>query len=139
MSKAAAAEQTTDAPRPWEHGLFYWNELMTHDETRARQFYADTLGWTFDPMPAGGTYWVAKPGAETVGGIFAMTGPEFKDVPEHWMGYIAVDDVDARIKKALAAGANLIRPPFGMPGVDRIAILSEPGAVAIGWMTPAGA
>jgi len=109
---------------------------LTHE-----QFYADTLGWTFDPfpMPAGGTYWVAKSGVETVGEIFAMTGPEFKDVPEHWMGYIAVDDVDALTKKALAAGANLIRPPFDMLGVGRIAILSEPGAAAIGWMTPAGA
>lgn len=139
MSDTAAAEPATEAPRPWAHGLFYWNELMTRDEARARQFYTDTLGWTFEsfPMPNDGTYWVAKSGTETVGGIFAMTGPEFKDVPEHWMGYIAVDDVDARIAKALSAGATLIRPAFDMPGVGRFAILLEPGGAAIGWITPA--
>ena len=46
------------------HGTFYWNELMTRDVARAKTFYADTIGWTYDamPMPGGGTYWVAKMG-----------------------------------------------------------------------------
>ena len=56
----------------WSHGKFYWNELMTRDPDRAKAFYADTLGWTFDPMTAGGgpTYWIAKAGDEMVGGHF---------------------------------------------------------------------
>ena len=38
------------------HGKFYWNELMTRDVERAKKFYADTLGWSFDGMPMpGGT------------------------------------------------------------------------------------
>ncbi len=47
----------------WSHGNFYWNELMTHDAERAKEFYRSVVGWTFDamPMPAG-TYWVAKMG-----------------------------------------------------------------------------
>jgi uncharacterized protein len=121
------------------HGTFYWNELMTHDVESAKRFYADTLGWSFDAMtmPGGGTYWVAKVGEQPVGGLFDISSPEYKDVPESWMSYIAVDDVDARLKKAVSAGAQVMKPPFDVPGVGRIAVLMEPGGAGIGWMTPA--
>jgi len=121
----------------WTHGKFYWNELMTRDVERDKKFYGDTLGWTFDGMPMPqGTYWVANIGGQPVGGLFPINDPQFKGVPEGWMSYIAVDDVDARVKKALAAGATLMRPIFDVPGVGRIAILKEPGGAGIGWMTP---
>jgi predicted enzyme related to lactoylglutathione lyase len=57
------------------HGKFYWNELMAHDVAKAKKFYADALGWSFDamPMPGGGTYWLAKMGDEPVGGIFDIS------------------------------------------------------------------
>jgi predicted enzyme related to lactoylglutathione lyase len=122
----------------WSHGTFYWNELMTRDAEKAKKFYADTLGWSFDAMPMeNGTYWVAKIGDQPLGGIFPLSSPQFDGVPESWMAYIAVDDVDARVKKATAAGAKLMRPIFDIPGVGRIAILTEPGGAGIGWITPA--
>lgn len=122
----------------WSHGTFYWNELMTHDVEKAKAFYAATIGWSFDAMPMpDGTYWVAKMGDKPVGGIFPLTGPNFAGVPEGWMSYLAVDDVDARAKKATAAGAKLMRPLFDVLGVGRIAILTEPGGAGVGWMTPA--
>ena len=112
------------------HGKFHWNELMTRDVVRAKKFYAETLGWSFDPMPmpSGGTYWIAKMGDEFVGGIFDIRGPDYAGVPEGWMPYIAVDDVDARAKKAVAAGAKIMKPAFDVPNVGRIVILQEPGA-----------
>lgn len=45
--------------------------------------------------------------------------------------------VDARVKKAVAAGARPMRPIFDVPNVGRIALLTEPGGAGIGWMTPA--
>lgn len=121
------------------HGKFYWNELMTRDVAGAKKFYADTLGWSYDamPMPGGGTYWVAKMDSEPVAGVFDIKGPEFTGVPESWMAYIAVDDVDTRVKTAVAAGAKVMKPAFDVPGVGRIVILTEPGGAGIGWMTPA--
>ena len=119
------------------HGHFHWNELVTRDVEKAKKFYGETIGWTFDGMPmADGTYWVAKMGDAFVGGLFPISGPQWDGVPEHWMSYIAVDDVDARVKKAVAAGAKLMRPAFDVPGVGRIAILTEPGGAGVGWMTP---
>ena len=122
----------------WSHGNFYWNELMTRDVEKAKKFYGDTIGWSYAAMPMeNGTYWVAKTGGAPVGGIFDIKAPQFAGVPESWMAYLAVDDVDARVKKAQAAGATLMRPIFDVPGVGRIAILREPGGAGIGWMTPA--
>ena len=74
-----------------------------------------------------------------VGGLFPLSSPQFDGVPESWMSYLAVDDVDARVKKAQSAGATLMRPIFDVPGVGRIAILKEPGGAGVGWMTPAKA
>jgi predicted enzyme related to lactoylglutathione lyase len=124
----------------WLHGHFYWNELMTRDAEKAKKFYGGAIGWTFEAMAMpDDTYWVAKMGNAYVGGLFALTSPQFDGVPEGWMSYLAVDDVDARVKKATAAGATLMRPIFDVPGVGRIAILTEPGGAGIGWMTPAKA
>jgi len=121
----------------WSHGSFYWNELMTHDAEQAKAFYAAAIGWTFDAMPMpDGTYWVAKMGDQMVGGLFSTDNDMFKGVPDGWMSYIAVDDVDARVAKAVKAGAKLMRPIFDVPNVGRIAILTEPGGAGIGWMTP---
>jgi len=76
------------------------------------------------------------PGGKPVAGLFPIDRPEFEGVPEGWMAYLAVDDVDARVKKATAAGAKLMRPIFDVPDVGRIAILTEPGGAGVGWMTP---
>jgi predicted enzyme related to lactoylglutathione lyase len=122
----------------WSHGAFYWNELMTRDAEKAKAFYGQTVGWTFDgmPSPTGDTYWIAKMGDKPVAGLFPLNDPAMAGVPESWMAYLAVDDVDARVKKATAAGATLMRPIFDVPGVGRIAILKEPGGAGVGWMTP---
>ena len=120
------------------HGFFHWNELMTRDAEAAKRFYGATLGWTFDGMSMEtGTYWVAKMGDTPVGGIFPMSGSDYDDVPEHWFAYIAVDDVDARLQKATAGGGQILREPFDVPGVGRIAIVEDPTGAAIGWITPA--
>lgn len=126
------AQQSSD------HGNFYWNELLTRDVDKAKKFYGNVIGWTFNSMASpDGTYWVAKMGDKTVGGLFPLVSPKFDGVPEAWMSYLSVDDVDERVKKAQAAGAKLMRPIFDIPGVGRIAILTEPGGAGIGWITPA--
>jgi uncharacterized protein len=123
----------------WSHGSFYWNELMARDVEQARNFYGSTIGWTFEAMPMpDGTYWVAKMDDEPVAGIFPMSGPDFAGVPENWLAYLAVDDVDAVLAAAKAAGAKVVREPFDVPSVGRVAIVQAPGGATIAWITPAG-
>jgi predicted enzyme related to lactoylglutathione lyase len=140
MTQATArqTDDATDRAAKSSHGIFCWNELMTRDVEAAKRFYRDTIGWTFEPMPmpGGGTYWIAKSGSQMAGGIFELKSPEFDGVPESWMSYLAVDDVDKRVAKALKAGGKLMKPIFDVPGVGRIAILMQPGGAGVGWMTP---
>ena len=132
MTKSASKEPG------WSHGRFFWNELMTHDLERTKSFYKQTLGWTFDPMPMqdGGTYWIIKSSGQLVGGVFQMRDPGMENMPESWAAYIAVDDIDVRVKIALSAGAHLMKPIFEIPEVGRTAILREPGGAMICWITP---
>ena len=82
-------------------------------------------------MPDGGTYRLAN-GRRRTGRrhLRASAAREYKGVPEAWMAYIAVDDVDARVKKATKAGAKVMKPAFDVPGVGRIVMLRNPAAPA---------
>jgi predicted enzyme related to lactoylglutathione lyase len=120
------------------HGHFNWNEFVTRDPERAKKFYSETIGWTWQAktLGGGGCYWIALMDGVPVGGIFPAVGPGYETVPDGWMPYLAVDDVDARVKAAEAAGAQLMRPVFDIPDVGRLAILMQPGGAGVGWITP---
>ena len=124
-----------------EHGAVHWNELNTRNVTKAKDFYKKTFGWSYDDMPMGndmyGTYTVIKSGDKMVGGMFEMKGPMFDGVPENWFTYFAVDDVDKMMKKAKDAGGAVMRDPFDVPNVGRIAIVKDPNGAVQGWITPA--
>lgn len=122
-----------------QHGQFHWNELMTWSVDKAKAFYADTLGWNYEAFPmAAGDYTICKAGDEVVGGMMEMKpGAGFDGLPDHWFAYIAVDDIDARLAKVEAAGGEIMRPPFDIPDVGRIAIVKDKAGAAIGWITPA--
>ena len=139
-STAGSGKSAARPPRPWAHGEFHWNELRTRDAERAKRFYAGVVGWSFEPSatPDGETYWVALQDGKPVAGLFPLTSPRFDGVPESWMSFLAVDDVDARVAKAVKAGAELVMPVFDVPDVGRIAMLREPSGAGIGWITPVG-
>ncbi len=122
------------------HGTFHWNELLSRDPDASKKFYSDTIGWSWQPtpLPDGSTYWLAMLGDKGVAGLYPINRPEFAGMSDGWMSYLAVDDVDARVRKALSAGAKLMKPIFDIPQVGRIAILTEPGGAGVGWITPAG-
>lgn len=122
----------------WQSGTFYWNELMTRDPEKAKAFYGATLGWTFESMEGqdGPAYWVAKIGDQAVAGIFTMSGPDFDDTPEHWFAYIAVDNLYDRLARATTEGGQVVREPFDVEGVGKIAIVMDSAGVVTGWMTP---
>jgi uncharacterized protein len=57
--------------------------------------------WTYEATqtPDGSTYWVVSAEGDPVAGIFDLNSPEYEGVPESWMTYIVVNDVDARLRK----------------------------------------
>jgi predicted enzyme related to lactoylglutathione lyase len=120
------------------HGTFHWNELMTRDPQKSKDFYGKTLGWTSEDMdmPNDATYTIFRQGEEMVAGMMKMEGEMFEGMPEHWFAYIAVDDVDKRLELLKAEGGKVLREPVEAGGVGRFAIVQDSGGAAHGWITP---
>lgn len=118
-----------------ESGVVVWSELMTTEVEKATAFYGKTLGLTFQPFgDSNPGYWLAMLNGRPVWGIMDMT--QRPGGPTGWFTYMAVDDVDAKVKAAQEAGAELCMPVFEVPTVGRIAILQDPTGAIIGWMKP---
>ncbi len=113
-------------------GKFGWYELMTSDPQAAGEFYSSVVGWTAWEMPSdgGSPYTIFKLGDVGMAGMLKL--------PEHvaWIGYIAVDDVDAHIEKIVEAGGKLWKPATDIPGVLRFAVMSDPQGAAFVVFTP---
>lgn len=116
----------------------WWHELNTWDPEQARRFYNVTLGWDFQPttLPDGTRYWVAHKEGRAVGGIFQLTEPAFEGIPSHWMTYLAVDDIALAQSRAEAAGGEILRPAFRLPGVGRLSVVSDTSGAIIGLIEP---
>jgi predicted enzyme related to lactoylglutathione lyase len=114
------------------NGKFGWYELMTSDTKAAGKFYSDVVGWTTQEMPAygGPPYTTFNIGNVGIAGMLTIPGHTA------WVGYIAVDDVDAHIEKIVEAGGKLLRPATDVPGMLRFAVVSDPQDAAIVVFTP---
>ena len=108
---------------------FCWFELVTTDTAAAGAFYEAVIGWTSE-MSSGpsGPYTIFK----TADGIPVGGMLEMKDMPPAWLGYVAVDDVDAFAGKVQASGGQIHKAPQDIPGVGRFAVVADPqGAVFV--------
>jgi predicted enzyme related to lactoylglutathione lyase len=113
------------------HGKFVWFEHVSNDVSKSRTFYQDWLGWKSDGMDIGGSvYHLIQNGADGIGG-FRQAPP---NVPNHWIGYLSVADVDASAAAAEKAGGKILMPPTDFSPVGRGAVVADPtGAVFSIW------
>jgi len=113
-------------------GRFGWYELMTSDTKAAGKFYSEVVGWTTKDMPGSevGEYTTFNLGNAGIAGMLNLPGHTA------WIGYIAVDDVDAHIERILEAGGKLWKPASDVPGMLRFAVMSDPQEAAIVVFTP---
>ena len=119
----------------YAHGSFSWVELSTTDSNAAKKFYGSLFGWTFDDMPAGPgmTYTMNKLGDQYTSALFQM-GEGMQGIPPNWLSYITVTDVDATAKKAAENGGKVMKEPFDVMDVGRMAVLQDPtGATFALW------
>lgn len=113
------------------HGDFIWYELMTSDADAAVAFYGAVLGWQSrraegSPMD----YRIFGIAGEDVAGILPIPpDADHAQMRPGWLGYVAVDDVDAALAKVTAAGGARHVPPTDVPGVGRFALVADPQRV----------
>jgi predicted enzyme related to lactoylglutathione lyase len=119
-------------PASTEHhvGKVVWADLVTPDLAAAERFYGGLLGWTFQSIHAGDSdYALALANGHPVGGLFQKPLRAGEQQPA-WLTFIAVRDVDANLRIALAQGAKVVSPARSYPKRGRQAVLADPeGAV----------
>ncbi|MEU6658058.1 VOC family protein [Streptomyces sp. NPDC046821] len=109
-----------------------WIELYVPDVAAAKEFYHSVLGWnTFDVPFPGGTYTTVNPAVtsedDMFGGIVTLRDdPAESDTDAHWTPYFHVPDVDAVVDRALELGGKVRLAPTNLPGVGRIAKITDP-------------
>jgi uncharacterized protein len=109
-----------------EPGALTWADTATTDAEAAQAFYTALFGWRFDQMSEEPPYWVIWNGERTNGG---MTVPP-PDVPANWFPYFAVEDVEAAMQAAQAAGGQPFVGPVDVPNGGRFALIQDPQGAA---------
>jgi uncharacterized protein len=110
------------------HGAPLWYEYLSADPDAARSFYGPVVGWTVGDAPPGGMdYRMIDTGTGQVGGMMRIM-PEMAagGARPGWLIYFCVDDVDAAVDRAVAAGSTIHMPATTLDGIGRLAMLADP-------------
>ena len=131
-SRAATTPPAGASRAPGYHpGKFVWHDLVTRDPASARRFYRGLLGWEFqDTTRNGKPYAVARMGSGLVAGI--VVHPDPGDEPALWLSYLSVTNVDQAVETVTTAGGETLYPPTDLPGVARLAVVTDPQGAALG-------
>jgi predicted enzyme related to lactoylglutathione lyase len=113
-------------------GKLVWADLFTVDPDGATKFYTGLLGWTATALERKGRgYRVFTNDGRPVAGLVvrAVTGGNH---PSRWIGYYAVNDVDAALAQVTGFGGTIRAPSRNFPDRGRQAIVSDKDTVPIG-------
>lgn len=111
----------------WHHGEFVWYELLTTDVASAEAFYCNVMGWggrdaSTETVP----YRLLT---DTQGPMCGLMGlpPEASanGATPRWVGYVAVDDIDAAVDRLKAGGGRVFVPPT-KTNIGKLAIVADP-------------
>lgn len=119
-------------------GTFCWVDSGTTDQATAQEFYSAVFGWTYRRMDESG-YAVCLKGDKAVAGVYQFT-PEMVEmgaVP-YWLPWIAVENLDATLAEAVAAGAQPVDEPFDVAGQGRGGAFRDPAGAMCGLWQPGG-
>jgi predicted enzyme related to lactoylglutathione lyase len=123
------------------HGRFVWYELMTTDMKAAKAFYAKVVGWgTQDASMPGMSYTLLTVGEASVGGLMQLPEDARRmGAQPRWLGYVAVNDVDAAARRVGQAGGTVHVPPADIPDIGRFSVVADPQTATfalIKWSDP---
>ncbi len=109
------------------HGCFVWYELLTTDIAAAKAFYGSVVGWEGqDASTPEFAYTLFTAGPSPVSGLMDLP-PEARRMgaTPRWVGYVAVDAVDASAERIRRLGGAVYVPPTDS-NIGRIAVVTDP-------------
>jgi hypothetical protein len=120
-----------------KQGEFAWTDLHARDLDAQTAFYEGLFGWSHSDVPLddGGVYRVFSLDGHTVTAAHQMAPALMESgVPSSWNVYIAVDDVDAQLARAVELGGQIAMPAMDVMGVARTGAIVDPtGAPVFLW------
>ena len=105
-------------------------EIESTDQAATRAFFGEVFGWKTDYMPEMDYALVdtRSEGAGINGGI----GPSHGERGSSAAFYIGVDDAQAYLDKAAAAGGEVVAPPMEVSEGVSLALFSDPAGAVVG-------
>ena len=121
-----------------EPGAWTWNNLLTRDLERAKDFYGRVFGWTaihHEEAPPGILMWQVEGQRwpEGMGGLMQITADLPAEMPPHWQVYFIVETMDEALERATSTGAKVGFGPIDVP-VGRLATLVDPQGAVVSLM-----
>jgi uncharacterized protein len=116
-----------------EPGAWTWNNLLTRDVDRAKDFYGQIFGWT-TAQPEGAPDYIwnwqvdRQRWPEGLAGLMRMGTDMPPGAPPHWQVYFMLESTDQAVEKTKAAGGSLIYGPVDIPIATIAAVFDPQGA-----------
>lgn len=110
-----------------------WIDLMTSDVERAKGFYGELFGWTYqtgDEAKYGG-YVTAWKDGKSVAGLMQKQ-EDMGQMPDVWTTYLSTDDIKATSEAAAANGGQVYLEPMEVPEQGHMAMYGDTTGAAIG-------
>lgn len=111
----------------YAHGKVVWHDLVTPNIGRAKQFYTDLFGWTYEDLSRG--YTLVRNNGRLIGGFAQL---DARGQQSHWLALVSVNDVNRTVAETTAAGGDTLLAPFDLPDRGRVAVLEDPQGAAFG-------
>jgi uncharacterized protein len=123
-----------------EVGAWTWNNLVSRNIEKAKDFYGKVFGWEAtqsDQAPEFIWNWQieGQRWPEGLGGLQEMGSDIPAEVPPHWEVYFLVPDLEQAIETTRTAGGQVLAGPLELP-VAQLAVLTDPDGAAVGLMEP---
>ena len=106
-------------------------EFATPEPDKEMAFFSDVFGWEFSKW-GDQDYWLAMTGPKDKIGIDGAIMPPPMPGTPRTVNTISVDDLDATLATALAAGATVVKEKAELPGVGWLAYLESPTGIPFG-------
>ena len=113
--------------------------IGVRDIARTKRFYDAVVGWSIqDKSDFPNDYrMIGRSDGKFAGGAMQLT----EEMKQHggrptWLGYILVPDVDASVASIQLQGGQIHMPAFDIPGVGRVAMVTDPQGAPFYIMKP---
>ncbi len=119
------------------NGAPCWIDLMTSDAEKAKNFYGELFGWTFETgdQEKYGGYITASKNGRRVAGLMQKQEDQ-AGMPDLWTTYLRSEDAAASAQAAAAHGGRIYMEPMDIPEQGRMAMFGDASGAAVGIWEP---